>query len=232
MDEIEMDLENDLPFCKLSKDFPQVSFYRWCNSAIDYLEFYGNKEDLDSLEKYVPEIEKSLNTNSLYRSRSGGRLSVILSCRCNVSNSTIRKAEHHNLMWKAPVFYNGGHEKLSVISPRSEDFLGLFKDLEDVGKVRITKKIEVDPDLVRDIYSISLSDLFSDLTEKQLRYLVSAYHNGYFDVPKRTNIVELAKQFNISYSTLQEHLEKAVNKIMKGIEPYLTIALQMMGGKE
>ncbi|WP_237265371.1 helix-turn-helix domain-containing protein [Thermoplasma sp. Kam2015] len=232
MEEIEFDLVNDLPFCKLSKLFPDVIFYRWCNSAVDYLEFYGKDEDLSRIEAHLPDVEKELNTHVLYRTYGEGNLSVMLSCRCNASNSTIRKAESKNLMWKAPVYYQGGHEKLSLISPMPEHFISIFNEFERIGEAKVIKKAEIKPELVRDTYAVSMSDLLSDLTTKQLKYLVNAYHMGYFDTPKRTQIAEMAKQFGISYSTMQEHLEKAVNRILRGLEPYLTIELHIRGDRD
>ncbi|KAA8922679.1 MAG: DNA-binding protein [Thermoplasma sp.] len=232
MEEIEFDLVNDLPFCRLSKLFPDVSFYRWCNSAVDYLEFYGKDEDLKKVDSFLPEIERELNTHVIYKTEGKGSLSVMLLCRCNALNSTIRKAESKNLMWKAPVYYQSGHEKLSLISPVSESFLSIFDEFGKIGDANVVKKSEIKPELVRDTYAVSMSDLLSGLTTKQLKYLVNAYHMGYFDTPKRVQIGEMAREFGISYSTLQEHLEKAVNRILKGLEPYLTIDLHIRDDRE
>lgn len=227
MEEIELDLENDLPFCNLSRKFPEVEFYRWCNSAVDYLEFYGDFRYLEKLMKFMPEVESALGTEVIYSSPGKNRLSLMISCRCSTSNSTIRMVESRNLMWKAPVYYSRGHERLSLLSPVPKNMDELYADFKGLGKFTITKKLSIAPDLIRDIYTVSLSQLFSTLTNKQMRYLVSAFYQGYFDIPRKTKIDEMASNSSLSYSSLQEHLEKGISKIMKGLEPYLSLNLHL-----
>lgn len=232
MDEIELELENELPFCELSRRFPEIEFYRWCNSAVDYLEFYGESGHLERLLEFMPSVEHALQTEIIFTSLKERSLSMMLSCRCSPVNSAIRMAESRNLMWKAPVFYSGGHEKLSLLSPLPGNIDDLFHDLERIGKVAITKKFRIDPQLIRDNYTLSLSQIFSSLTAKQMRYLVSAFNLGYFDIPRKTQISSMARGFGISYSSLQEHIEKATSKILKGLEPYLSLDLHIRENDE
>jgi len=52
------------------------------------------------------------------------------------------------------------------------------------------------------------------LTSRQETILVTALERGYFDEPKRTSLVDLAKEFHVSVSTASEILRKATHKIM------------------
>ncbi|MGC8608715.1 MAG: helix-turn-helix domain-containing protein [Thermoplasmata archaeon] len=227
MEEIKIHLENDLPFCKLSKTFPDVKFYRWCNSTVDYIEFYG--DELKKVENYLPEIEKSLNTNIVYKSVNQNRMAIMLSCRCNVHNSTIRMAESKNLLWRAPVLYENGGEELNLISTKMEDFSLLFDQFTQIGKASINMKRTIDPALIRDVYTISISEVFAGITEKQLRYIIDAISMGYYSIPKRSDLKDIAEANSISDSTMQEHLKKAENKIMTSLYPYLNLFLESNG---
>ena len=71
------------------------------------------------------------------------------------------------------------------------------------------------------ISSVSLINVFPNLTKKQKDCLEIAYKNKYYDYPRKINILKLAKSINRSYSTFQEHLRKAEKKI---IESFLKIA--------
>ncbi len=226
MEEIKIHLNNDLPFCKLSKLFPGVKFYRWCNSTVDYVEFYGEENDMKKVEDYLPEVEKALSTNIVYKSMNKNRMAIMLSCRCNIHNSTIRMAESKNLLWRAPVFYENGGEDLTVISPTSESINSLFRDFTDIGNAEISMKRSIDPELVRDVYTLSISDLFSGMTEKQLRYIISSISMGYYSIPRKAYLKDVADANAISDSTMQEHLKKAENKIMTSLYPYLNLFLE------
>ena len=53
-----------------------------------------------------------------------------------------------------------------------------------------------------------------DLTDKQKRVFELAIENGYYDIPKRTDLIKLAKMMKVSIATYQEHLKKAEAKII------------------
>lgn len=53
-----------------------------------------------------------------------------------------------------------------------------------------------------------------DLTEKQKTAFELAVKEGYYDIPKRTDLVRLAKIMKISVATFQEHLKRAEAKII------------------
>jgi predicted DNA binding protein len=94
-----------------------------------------------------------------------------------------------------------------------------------VGTQRAMKEILVNAEKGRLQYNVvSIGDadfaedsLLSRLTDKQRRILVLAYKLGYFDVPKRINSDELAQRFNLTGSTVVEHLAKAEHRLIAGI---------------
>ena len=63
---------------------------------------------------------------------------------------------------------------------------------------------------------LKLSSVDSDelLTSRQETIIVTALERGYFDEPKGTSLVDLAKEFHVSVSTASEILRKATHKIM------------------
>ena len=58
-----------------------------------------------------------------------------------------------------------------------------------------------------------------NLTQKQLDAYLLAKNEGYYDIPKKQNLAQLAANKNLSRSTFQEHLRKAEQKIMKHLSP-------------
>lgn len=55
----------------------------------------------------------------------------------------------------------------------------------------------------------------SKLTSRQLEVLNTAYENGYFDRPRRSNATEIAAELDINPSTFREHLAAAESKILE-----------------
>jgi len=54
----------------------------------------------------------------------------------------------------------------------------------------------------------------SRLTEKQWRALVTAYALGYYDVPKKIGLVQLAEKLDIAYSAVDVQLRRAERRLL------------------
>jgi hypothetical protein len=57
----------------------------------------------------------------------------------------------------------------------------------------------------------------SSLTEKQRRALITAHNLGYYDVPKKINLVHLAKRLNLASSTVDVQLRRAERRLLNHI---------------
>lgn len=66
-------------------------------------------------------------------------------------------------------------------------------------------------EMLRGITSLEVTP---NLTEKQLEALKLAYKEGYYNYPRRLTIPQLASIVKRSYSTFQENLRKAENKLI------------------
>ncbi|MDP1695009.1 MAG: helix-turn-helix domain-containing protein [Candidatus Woesearchaeota archaeon] len=64
---------------------------------------------------------------------------------------------------------------------------------------------------VKSITSLEFTPLF---TKKQFEALKLAFERGYYNYPRRLTLPELAKGIKRSYTTFQEHLRKAENKLI------------------
>lgn len=65
------------------------------------------------------------------------------------------------------------------------------------------------------VKNIASVELMPGLTEKQLDALRIAYGEGYYHYPRKLTLPKLAKISKKSYSTFQEHLSKAENKLIE-----------------
>ncbi|EQD36244.1 Bacterio-opsin activator, HTH domain protein, partial [mine drainage metagenome] len=79
-----------------------------------------------------------------------------------------------------------------------------------------------------EIYSISLSNILGGLSLLQLKYLRDAIAVGMFSSPKRVKVEDLARSHGLSKSTMQEHINKARNKLLQAMEPYITLYMHSL----
>ncbi len=223
MIELELKLENDLPFAAFSRKYPELKIFRWCSSHVDYLEIYGKHEVLTEVKNSLEAFSLSLGSNVVHSSLYNDRLTAMLTCRCSVGNSTIRMVESRNFLWEAPASYSQGVETVKIVAFDEEWLESLYSDLNRIGTVKVEKKRKILPESLKDVYTISLSDLTGKLTSKQTIYLRDAISMGFFATPKRIMVEELARIHGVSKSTMQEHINKARNKLMIALEPYLNL---------
>ena len=55
------------------------------------------------------------------------------------------------------------------------------------------------------------------LTEKQRRVFITAYTLGYYDIPKKIGLVQLAERLDLAYSTVDVQLRRAERRLLNHI---------------
>ena len=228
MEEIELKLVNRTPFCELSKEFPDVMIFRWCSSVIDYVEMYGKVDRMKEAYRRLGEAANSIHSRVLNSGLIGSHSESAISCRCTTHNSSIRLAESMNLLWEAPAVYLNGEEKLKLISFSQKDMERFFEAESKDGTLQLIKKKTILPDSLREIYSITLGDIFQNMSTRQVKYLRDAIALGLFDSPRKAKVEDLAASNGLSKSTMQEHINKARNKLLQAMEPYITLYLHSL----
>ena len=228
MEEIELKLVNRTPFCELSKEFPDVTIFRWCSSVIDYVEMYGKEDRMKEAYRRLGEVANSIHSQVLNSSLIGSHSESAISCRCTTHNSSIRLAESMNLLWEAPAVYFNGKEKLRLISFSQGDMARFFEAVSMDGALQLVKKKTILPDSLREVYSIALGDIFQNMSAKQVKYLRDAIALGLFNSPRKAKVEDLAATNGLSKSTMQEHINKAKNKLLQAMEPYITLYLHSL----
>ncbi len=175
MEEVSLRLGHGLPFNNISKLFPEVRFYRRCNSSIDYLEFEtSGGEEMAQIASCPRQFAAGVKGGMLSLRESGRLLSAVISCRCGSENSSVNMAEDVGCLWRAPVAYEGGSELLTVISSDQSMFRKFYSSLLRTGSVEVVRKKVLRPSFMREAFTVSLSDLFGSMTELQAAHLSSA----------------------------------------------------------
>ena len=219
---LQPETEHGDPYNHLSWKFPGARISLWCNDAADILEIEA--EGYASFE----ELQKELVTSS--RMNGGKIISktvwqnkfqlVARTCVCGKGGTPIGPIVHaNNFMSVPPTVLFAGWEYHRYIGFDDNDVKGLLKGLDRLGKTEVLHKKNVSEGVTDDTFLLSLSSLFGQLTQKQLRALLSAVENGYYEIPKRITADDLARKQGQPRSTLEEHIRKAGSKIVLAMAP-------------
>lgn len=121
------------------------------------------------------------------------------------------------IVW--PIVYRDGLEYYTLGAPSREPLRALIAELSRLADVRVERVVEETPEGFGD--SIALGDILSDLTARQLAALRLASEHGYYKTPKQASSEELAQSFDVSPSTMREHLRKAEQNLIARIAALL-----------
>jgi len=224
MFEVSFKIQHDCPYTRFSKKNPDVRLVEWCNNRIHVLEVdcpdietFTRVED-DLRELLVWKGGKVLKKNFLDRNLQ----LIIKTCRCGkISPNVSGIIEKHSFLGIPPEVYYGGWEQYKVVGFREADYKRMFQELNTLGPVQILEKKVMPEKSLRDAFVISMSSVFSDLTEKQISSLLSALEFGYYQIPKKMTAEKIAQKHRVPRTTYEEHLRKAESKILQAIAPYV-----------
>ena len=215
--EIVFKVTHDCPFCNVSKKFPRLKMFDWCNREFDVLELILDGSDdysiaIDEISKTRGMVEKSSDLHNAHF--------FVKKCFCKAEDSVTRILDEFDLLQISPIIYRHGWEYYRVIAFRHEDLKALMQRFEKRGiKYEILRKVDFEGFIAGSL-TLTADSLFSDLTEKQMDALLTAYSSGYYSLPRKANVQDIAHKKKVSRTTYQEHLKKAENKLVASLVPY------------
>jgi len=217
--EIKIKARTNSPIHRLTEKYPSLRIWMWCNFVQDVYEM-----ESDSPEEFrdaVAEFRGIYNVLDETEISTNIRL-ITQNCVCSKETTVhdnIQELEILNLM---PIFYARGYEYYRLIAFRHEALSELFDRLTEQGfQIEVQEKAPFNG-MVSDSL-ITMNSLVGDLTDKQVDAIVAAYNNGYYQTPRRVNVQTIADRVRVPRTTLQEHLNKAENKLISSIIPQIQL---------
>lgn len=206
----------------LTRRFPSTKIFIWCNRENDVIEvIVKNPEDYPIVVEemracdFLGVIEESSDNRSLYLNVS--------ECHCMLQNTIVRHIGAMDILNIFPNFLENGWAYHRLIVFRHEDLEELLRRLEKWGWVyKILRKVPFNGFIASSL-TLTADALFSNLTDKQIDAMLTAYRHGYYNLPRNSDVQTIAAKEKIPRTTFQEHLKKAENKIVAGLVPYIQL---------
>jgi predicted DNA binding protein len=217
--EIQIKAKTNSPIHRLTEKHQSLKIWMWCNFVQDVYEVVSdNKKEFRDAVAEFHDIYHVLDETEI----SNNVRLITQNCVCSretTVHDNIQELEILNLM---PIFYARGYEYYRLIAFRHEALAELFDRLIDQGfQVEVLEKAPFNG-MVSDSL-ITLNSLVGSLTEKQVDAIVAAYNSGYYQTPRRVNVQAIADRVRVPRTTLQEHLNKAENKLISSIIPQIQL---------
>jgi hypothetical protein len=204
---------------------PAILISHWCNWSRDVLEITHADLRDSHVQKSIHELTRALKTTVIRRSSASSSLQIVLQhCACDkIPPPTLPVIEGHNCLDLQPAVYTGGWEWYRVIAFSEKDLRQLFKDLDKYCKVEVTSRRTIPNESIRDTLLVSTATLFGRLTDKQRRALMAALDQGYYYIPRRATVGEIAEKLGVPRTSYVDHLRKAENKVLQAVGSYLRL---------
>jgi len=218
--EVVLKVTHDCPFGNISRRFPSMRMFEWCNREHEVIEIIVDKPEeysavVKALSKLGGIIEESSDQQNVHL--------ITKPCSCGSEKSVSKYIDEFNVLEVSPVVYEEGWEYYRLIVFRHEELSKLMQRLEERGFVfDIVRKVPFDGFIASSL-TLTADALFSHLTEKQIDALLTAYSHGYYRLPRKTDVQTIASKKRVPRTTFQEHLKKAENKLVSSVIPYIQL---------
>lgn len=205
----------------LTRKFPSLKVFFWCNNEYDVIEiFVDNPKDYQAIKEHIPcpnnLVEEVSDKNRVHL--------IVKNCSCcKEENSVVKYVGDLNILHISPVILENGWEQHHFIVFEHKDFEEFVERIEEKGyELNIIRKVSFSG-TIASLTPLTRSTLFSLLTEKQIRALLTAYKSGYYRLPRKTDVKTIAEKEKVARTTFQEHLRKAECKVISTLIPQIQL---------
>ncbi|MFC1697058.1 helix-turn-helix domain-containing protein [Nanoarchaeota archaeon] len=159
-------------------------------------------------DKFFKELKKIKNNRNVENLEINSNSFIILTS-AKVANKYIDLFYNPAIIHLKPaIIYPDGFEEQEIVSfDRS-----VIENIVKVGKELYGLKLSYLKQ--KKVKNIGVFNILPDLTEKQKEAVTLAMKEGYYTYPRGADVQDLAKMKKLSFSTFQEHLRRAENKLM------------------
>jgi predicted DNA binding protein len=210
------------PFSGPLKEAPTARVTHLCHRGEDaILELHGS--DPDAVPRLTAKYTE-LGGTVLYEERDRSAALVrFASCACCRSGRVIPALESLGQLYLPPSSYTSEGERYQFLAQGGTSRSALIDRLPARVSIAHLATRPLTSLRFEEGFLVPVGTFFRDITDRQLRALVTAILRGYYRIPRAVATEELARDFGISRAAFDTLLRKAENKLAAALFPYLTL---------
>tara|TARA_Y100000310_G_scaffold335400_1_gene417368 strand:+ start:574 stop:1224 length:651 start_codon:yes stop_codon:yes gene_type:complete len=166
--------------------------------------------DIKNVKRFVVDLRKDKRTK--YIEWNGNTLFLVETMK----NKPVSEFSKKMFFVKPMILDNQGYENWEVASHQREILVKFIKKVKP-----IVEEFELLSLINTKLQNIYFPKVMPKLTDLQKKALELAIKEGYYEVPKNTNLRELARLSKVSLATYQIHLQKAESKVIPDVISFL-----------
>jgi predicted DNA binding protein len=216
-----LDIYHPGEFNDLTIKYPRPFLAHWVNGSIHAAEFScGDSRLLKQIKKEALQLMQG-QFRVLGFSPAGPNAQIATFEFPYEKMTAIREIEKFSCLVLYPVIYEKGWEHYTIIAVRERVLPKMFSKLEKESKIQIRSKVKIERSPGGTSNLILPEQIFSKITRRQAQALISAIELGYFKIPKKIKLEDIAQVAGTPRTTLEAHLRKAESRIMNSLAPHV-----------
>jgi hypothetical protein len=224
--EIRIKAQHNCPFLEFSKHFDNKQIHSYCSREFDIVlvPCEITQDHINIARSIFPKqlvdtwrITNSVRTNF-----------IIMNCICeSLYETTISSLiQRSGGMLNYPIIYEGGWEYHKILCIDKQVVSEVLEQLKMLSTYEILAINDLGIDGIFKSQMISIPEIISTLTERQISILVQAFEGGYYEIPRKVRTQDIAESLEISRYGVEKSLRTAENKLMRAIVPYLYFRIE------
>ncbi len=213
-------VRRDRSFTRISGEHPKARLLLWCNFMTDVVEIQA--PTIVEVDRIRAKITREHDHAHPLVEDTESRV-LVMDCSTGRKPSVSLLVEQHNGILVPPIVCKEGWDHFRIFLPAGARLAALMRELEAFGPVEILSKRSTDTSVVEEQFLLSAADLLGNLTSKQSETLLLAIDQGYYDVPRRSTMQDIAKQVGRPRTTMEEQLRRAEGTIIAALAPIVAL---------
>lgn len=222
--EIRFRAKHDCPFLEFAKSF-EHGLFGYCNREFDVLMVPGDVkvENIRLGKKLFKNFDKwKINTTGTESKTTY----MVMDCDCGDiyfgdEDSITSRILKRGGMIKYPIIYEEGWEYHRVLCLDKNVVSKVLEFIQTLPTWEILATEDLGIDGLFKSQMLSIQEIIGDLTNHQADILTKAYEGGYYDIPRRIRMQDIADELKISRYGVEKVLRAGENKVIRSIMPYL-----------
>ncbi|AFK21305.1 transcriptional regulator (plasmid) [Haloferax mediterranei ATCC 33500] len=207
-------IESDDPYSS-STAKNNTTIELWCNDHCDLLHITGERQD-----EVVKHVDSEVGVQERIDNESDQTIITEACLKRHGSDYIEPYLAANNCLLLPPLRYEHGAKVVRVLSLDSSNLTTFYSDISADHTVTVESKKEL-KNVRSETPVLSVDSFLPTLSDRQREVFLTAYEQGYYEIPRGTTTAELADAVGVGRRTVEHHLRRAEEKFADVFAAYL-----------